>query len=478
MNGWNKGCVIIIIAIQLVCLAAVLPAVTKASSSTLVVPDDFSTLTAAVGHASNGDTILVKNGVYYEQALIIDKPLKIISETSHKAVLYFNPPKDIQTVVMGRSASINSVSFKPSIIVEADNVHFSGFTIVNEKIDYRDYPDMEVRNFGHVIVEGNKVQIIDNVLGTDQVPFHLTLNGDNIQVTNNLVTQTIIAVGSHETINRNNVQSINLRSSFNTVAHNSAGSLAVTGNNNAISGNSFTPDRGGGGIRITGSNYNTFSNNTVISSVTVAIEIAVGQGFGIGCFHNQFIGNVVEGAALWGILLGNGSNNLFYGNLIANNGGLGHDGYGLALGSTISVVNSNQFVGNIFMNNSQNFGSNWEVKGTNFFDNGTTGNYWDDYLAKYPDAVEAETSGVGSMPYLVYNNVFDNYPLLTKPDGPRIIVPAPWNPPSQIDFQNADTTSPPSPSPTVPEFSAIAILPLLAATLLILVKFRHRKAIA
>ncbi|MGD6933617.1 MAG: right-handed parallel beta-helix repeat-containing protein [Candidatus Bathyarchaeia archaeon] len=475
MNGWNKGCAIIIIAIQLACLAAVLPAATMASSSTLVVPDDFSTLTAAVANASDGDTILVKNGVYYEQTLIIDKPLKIISETSHKAILYFNPTKDIQTEIMGRSASISSVSFKPSIIVEADNVYFSGFTIVNEKIDYHDYPDMEVKNIGHVIVEGNNVQIIDNVLGTGQVPFHLTLNGDNIQTTNNLVTQTIIVVGSHETINHNNVQSINLGSSFNTVAYNSAGSLAVTGNNNTIAGNSFTPDRGGGGIRITGSNYNTFSNNTVISSVTAAIEIAVGPGFGIGCFHNQFIGNVVEGAALWGILLGNGSNNLFYGNLIANNGGLGHDGYGLALGSTISVVNSNQFVGNIFMNNSQNFGTNWEVKGTNFFDNGTTGNYWDDYSVKYPSAVEIGTSGIGNVPYLVYNGTFDNYPLLTKPNMPSIIFPNPWKPPSQIDFQNADITSPPNPSPTVPEFTLLTIFPLLAATLLIAVKFRHRK---
>jgi nitrous oxidase accessory protein len=364
MNVWNKCCAIIIIAIQLACLAAVLPAATKAIPSTLVVPDDFSTLTAAVGNASNGDTILVKNGIYYEQALIIDKPLTIISETLHKAILYFNPPKDIQTVVMGRSASFNSVSFKPSIIVEADNVYFSGFTIVNEKMDYNDYPDMDVRNFGYVIVEGNNVQIIDNILGTDQVTFHLTLNGDNIQATNNLVTQTIIVVGSHETIDHNNVRSINLRSSFNTVANNSAGGLNVKGNNNTVSGNSFTPDRGGGGIQMSDANHNTFSNNTIITSITVAIGIAYVNHE--GCSYNQFIGNVVEGASLWGILLGNGSNNLFYGNLIANNGGLGHDGYGLAIGSTISAVNSNRFVGNIFMNNSQNFGANWEVKGTNF----------------------------------------------------------------------------------------------------------------
>jgi nitrous oxidase accessory protein len=474
MNCWSKGCAIIIIAIQLACLAAVLPVATKASPKTVTVPDDFSTLTTAVANASNDDTILVKNGIYYEQTLIIDKPLKIISETPHKAILYFNPPTDIQTVGISRYANYTSVSYRPSIIVEADDVCFSGFTIINKLIDYADYPEMGINTVGTFTIEGNNVQILNNILGTEQVPFSLNLNGNNIKVTHNLVTQTISLTGSQETVNYNDARGVYVQSSFNIIANNSAGSLTlIGGNSNTFFGNSFTLDRGGGGIQMSDANHNLFSNNTIITSITAAIGIAyVNHG---GCSYNQFIGNVVEGASLWGILLGNGSNNIFYGNLIANNGGLDHDGYGLALGGTVTVVNSNQFVGNIFMNNSQNFGVNWEVKGTNFFDNGTTGNYWDDYSIKYPSAVEIGTSGIGNVPYLVYNGTFDNYPLLTKPNMPSIIVPPIWNPPSQIDFQNADT---PSPSPTVPEFSALAILPLLAATLFILVKFRYRKAIA
>ncbi len=474
MNGWNKGCAIIIIAIQLACLAAVLPAATMASPTTLVVPEDFSTLTAAVGNASAGDTILVKNGVYPEQPLIIDKPLTIISETPHQAVLYFNPPIEIHTVGISRYANYTSVSYRPSIIVEADDVIFSGFTIINEPINYADYPDMGINNVGTFTVEGNNIQVINNILGTEQVPFNLNLNGNNIKATNNLVTHTINIVGSQAVVNHNDVMGVYVQSSFNIISNNSAGSLTlIGGNSNTFFGNSFTPDRGGGGIQMSDANHNTFSNNTIITSITAAIGIAyVNHG---GCSFNQFIGNVVEGASLWGILIGNGSNNMFYGNLIANNGGLDHDGYGLALGGTVTVVNSNQFVGNIFMNNSQNFGTNWEVKGTNFFDNGTTGNYWDDYSVKYPSAVEIGTSGIGNVPYLVYNGTFDNYPLLTKPNMPSIIVPSPWKPPSQLEFQNTDTTLPPSPSPTVPEFSTMAILPLLVTTLFILLKFKHRK---
>ena len=101
--------------------------------------------------------------------------------------------------------------------------------------------------------------------------------------------------------------------------------------------------------------------------------------------YNIFAGNKIEEAGLWGILMGSGSYNVFYGNLIANNGGLGHDGYGLALGEEDSEsATNNLFFGNIFMNNSKNFGTNWQVIGSNSFDNGKEGNYWDDYFAKYP----------------------------------------------------------------------------------------------
>ena len=45
------------------------PLLVKADSrTTITVPDDFPTITAAIANASNGDTILVKNGTYKETA--------------------------------------------------------------------------------------------------------------------------------------------------------------------------------------------------------------------------------------------------------------------------------------------------------------------------------------------------------------------------------------------------------------------------
>src|SRR5271169_2261528 len=51
--------------------------------STIIVPDDFSSISAAVGNASAGDTILVRSGTYFENP-IIDKPLSLLGEDGGK----------------------------------------------------------------------------------------------------------------------------------------------------------------------------------------------------------------------------------------------------------------------------------------------------------------------------------------------------------------------------------------------------------
>ena len=38
---------------------------------------------------------------------------------------------------------------------------------------------------------------------------------------------------------------------------------------------------------------------------------------------------------------------------------------------------------------------------SNSWDNGSIGNYWSDYLTKYPNASEISNSGIGNIPYVV-----------------------------------------------------------------------------
>jgi parallel beta-helix repeat protein len=212
------------------------------------------------------------------------------------------------------------------------------------------------------------------------------------------------------------------------------------------------------------------------------VAIALGSANPVGGSYNIFAGNTVEGASLWGILLGRGDYNVFYGNLIENNGGLGHDGYGLAIGGYHREVNNNLFYQNIFTNNSKNFATNWEVTGSNFFDNGTMGNYWDDYLTQYPTAIQVGSSGTGNIPYPVYDNINDNHPLINKPNTSTEIssLPNTW---SSIDLSSLNVTIPaistssfeiPTPTPSVPEFSWLTILPIILTIPIALAIVRKR----
>jgi nitrous oxidase accessory protein len=75
---------------------------------TITVPDDYSTVQAAAGNASAGDTVFVSNGIYHE-SITIDKPLNLVGE---------NPQN---TIIVG------------SIEVTLGNFTISGFTVRNAR---------------------------------------------------------------------------------------------------------------------------------------------------------------------------------------------------------------------------------------------------------------------------------------------------------------------------------------------------------
>jgi hypothetical protein len=49
----------------------------------------------------------------------------------------------------------------------------------------------------------------------------------------------------------------------------------------------------------------------------------------------------------------------------------------------------------------------------NSWDNGSMGNYWNDYSTKYPNATEQGVSEIGDTPYVINANNQDKYPLLS-----------------------------------------------------------------
>ncbi len=103
---------LLLIICQLLIVFSFDSGVAAEASKTLVVPDDYPSITAAVGNASAGDTILVKSGTYNEN-VYIDKSLLVEGVDS------------ANTIVVGQGGAVNTFVFN----ITAENVLVSGFTI-------------------------------------------------------------------------------------------------------------------------------------------------------------------------------------------------------------------------------------------------------------------------------------------------------------------------------------------------------------
>jgi nitrous oxidase accessory protein NosD len=93
-----SGIIVILLLMTMLTLAFNIKP-TKATRKTIIVPDDFPTIQAAINNASAGDTIFVKNGTYHEH-ITLSKTLALIGE-DRKAIVDGNGTGNIFTVSNG-----------------------------------------------------------------------------------------------------------------------------------------------------------------------------------------------------------------------------------------------------------------------------------------------------------------------------------------------------------------------------------------
>ena len=255
--------------------------------------------------------------------------------------------------------------------------------------------------------------------------------GDNIQITNNIMgcdswltgsgeNDTVhgallnfVITGSNEIVVNNSVCWMFVQGSSNSVIKNSAAQFGLKGFQNSVADNYFTSGQMAG-VYLDCADHNVFHNNNI------AYPLHGGTG----------------------IYIMNGSYNLFYENLIE--GGVGYI-------SQISVSNS--------------------------FDDGKTGNYWGDYISRYPNATEVDDSGIWNTPYVVGGNVTDNYPLINKPNVPDVSA--------FLDLSTRTATPSPMPTPQPESFPTALVtivsgisLAIVGTGLLVYFKKRKRQALA
>lgn len=423
-----------------------------AESKTIIVPDDYPTLSLAIQDAGAGDIIFVKRGIYREEAISINKSISLIGEDVDETILSLNPPL-VETWIRYNAIWVPDTAIK----INANDVKLQGFTI--------NLPNDEYGVGSGIYAVGDGISLTDNTVANRSV----YLRGSVLNITCNSIPGTLQVIGSNVTIANNTIRdTLKVQGSFNLVSANKMGSgyyssgIYLNGSFNYIVDNSFSS------MEMDDSN-----SNFIIGNSFVNLDMRqFGKG---GCSDNIISKNQVSGnrGINDGIWLWDGENNTINANSICN------CEYGLTLGDTGSTAVANSIYLNNFKNNTNHIvslsGSDHTV---NHFDNGVKGNYYDDYQGK-----DANWDGVGDSPYTIQEThwdeelksdvtiVFfqDNYPLMSPFDIDSVQIELPnWA--TAINNLNSD----PEAFPSVPVLAVAVVMAVLASAGL-LVYHKKRK---
>jgi parallel beta-helix repeat protein len=386
-----KKCIVLLLVLVLVAFGIVTFLPVKAEPRTITVPDDYSTIQAAIDHANVGDTVFVKRGTYYVySSIVIDKPLSLMGEDPDNTII------DSQPIPYGGSA----------LSVAASNVTISGFTVTNSG---------GIAEGGTAIVLQSPRSYVFNcqIIGNKIMNSHEGIwveAGDKFVIKNNQISTTANGIYLYP-------RALNGIISENTFTANGLGqgkgsAIVLFGTDNmTIDNNSFSD--GHNGITL------NFSNATYVYGNNIADNQGYGIGFDIGC-----------------------NNATIYGNNIVRNG------VGITLASFnpggVTITPGNVVFRNNLTDNSQQALVSNGTTDIVAWDSGSIGNYWSDYLTKYPNASEIDNSGIGDIPYVIDTENKDGYPLME-----------PWIATSPITRDSIPTvtfepipTATPTPAPT------------------------------
>ena len=424
-----------------------------------VYPGAGTPIQTAIVGAGAGDTIYVHAGTYVEN-VNVDKRVTLIGDGA-----------DMVTV---RAASVYDHVFD----VTVDWVNISGFTVTGATHRYGIY----LCHVDHCNISNNDASndwcgiylhySSSNTMSSNTVDSN-NGNGIYLYYSNNNVLQNNTATNSNKwcgvqldysnnnvlqnnTVDSNNVDGIFLRSSsnnnllnnnasnnlygirlyessnYNTLAGNAANSNSIgiffnSSNNNTLSKNNASSNSGTG-ITIGHSSSNTLTNNTASSNIGTGISISYSSNntltnnnaslnsYGFGLFsssNNNTLTNNKASLNYYGIYLSYFSNN----NTLTNNTA-SNNNYGIHLcySSNYNAIYHNNLIGNT---------QNAYDRGTNQWDSGTEGNYYeDDYTG-----TDSDGDGIGDTPYPIPGgDSVDRYPLM-----------APWDGSAELRVHNLDT---------------------------------------
>jgi parallel beta-helix repeat protein len=203
----------------------------KTEPATITVPDDYLTIQEAINAANPGDTIFVKNGIYYEN-IIINKTVALYGEDEHLTIIDGNW---LDTTVQ----------------IAADNVSLSQFTIRNSKYQWP---------------EGGL----------------LIINANNCNISNIVTTNNWVGLWLEDSSNSN---LLNL-----TITNNRYATWLVRSNNNTLK-NMTIANNIKYGVWLEDSSNNNLYNN-IITNNEVGIQLE--EAYSNTIYHNQLVNNTYQ----------------------------------------------------------------------------------------------------------------------------------------------------------------------------------------
>jgi parallel beta-helix repeat protein len=201
----------------------------------------------------------------------------------------------------------------------------------------------------------------------------------------------------------------------------------------------------------------TISENVITNN---GIGIRIGGTFPVYSQNNMIHGNNITNNDV-GIYIFDCSNNTIYRNNIANNG------YGIRINGLGGEAANNLIHHNNFVNNTADVPGHWHTivfqevwvpPPRNVWDYSKEGNYWSDYVTRYPNATEIDGSGIWDTPYVISENNQDSYPLMHP-----VVIP-----------ELPDEAGEPEPFPTIWVVAIATVIVVGVGCIIYFAKFRKK----
>ncbi|MEJ2241701.1 MAG: NosD domain-containing protein [Candidatus Bathyarchaeota archaeon] len=245
------------------------------------------------------------------------------------------------------------------VTLNAEKIEITGFTIKSQN-----YSKSSLHATG-ICVEANNCKIKNNIICDTyygifcSVQSNITISKN--QIISNLKDGIRFVGGSFNNISENNIEG------------NAKGGIAIEGYSNKISKNNITNNNRGIGM---GSSYSLVFGNNIRNNIE---------------FNFFFAGSY---------------------NIVSSND-ISDSTWGIYFSPYFATPNQNKFYHNNFFNNLEHIGgtSSYNIQ---HWDAGfpAGGNYWDNYLSRYPESKEIEDSKIGNIQYEIDSNNTDNNPLI------------------------------------------------------------------